>query len=59
MNRTTAATANNRRGDQRNQIKGMTQMALFAAVICSDGICAVSGVYSAGLYQSHHISMCR
>ena len=33
MNRTTAATANNRRGDQRNQIKGMTQMALFAAVI--------------------------
>ena len=33
MNRTTAATANNRRGDQRNQIKGMTQMAFFAAVI--------------------------
>ena len=33
MNRTTAATTNNRRGDQRNQIKGMTQMAFFAAVI--------------------------
>ena len=33
MNRTTAATTNNRGGGQRNQIRGMTQMAFFAAVI--------------------------